>query len=271
MQVIPPREVGPFPGFLFVLVSFALISCGTAARLPVTAGMGPQPTLPKPDKSLIPLVKVVKAKGWPAGATPVSAAGTSVVPFAQGLDHPRWVYVLPNGDVLVAETNAPPRPEDNKGIKGWFFKKFQKKAGGAVPSANRITLLRDADGNGVAETRSVFLSGLHSPFGMALVGQNLYVADCDAVLRFPYVKGATQITASGTKVVDLPGGPINHHWTKNVVASPYGSKLYVTIGSNSNVAENGIAAEEGRAAIWEVDLATGKHRIFASGLRNPVG
>ena len=161
MQVIPPRKVRRLPGFLFVLVSFALISCGTAARLPVTAGMGPQPTLPKPDKSLIPLVKVVTAKGWPAGATPVSAAGTSVAAFAQGLDHPRWVYVLPNGDVLVAETNAPPRPEDGKGIKGWFFKRYQKKAGGAVPSANRITLLRDADGDGVAEVRDRLPEGPH--------------------------------------------------------------------------------------------------------------
>jgi glucose/arabinose dehydrogenase len=217
------------------------------------------------------LVHVVTAKSWPAGAKPVAAEGTAVAAFGQGLDHPRWLYVLPNGDVLVAETNAPPRPDDNKGIKGWFFKKFQKKAGGAVPSANRITLLRDADGDGVAETRTVFLSGLHSPFGMVLVGQDLYVADSDAVLRFPYTQGATQITASGTKVVDLLAGPINHHWTKNVVASPDGSKLYVTIGSNSNAAENGIAAEEGRAAIWEVDRATGNHRIFASGLRNPVG
>jgi glucose/arabinose dehydrogenase len=179
--------------------------------------------------------------------------------------------VLPNGDVLVAETNAPERPEDGKGIKGFFFKLFQKKAGGAVPSANRITLLRDADGDGVAETRSVFLSGLYSPFGMVLVGNTLYVANSNAIVRFPYKQGETKITAPGVKVVDLPAGPINHHWTKNVIASADGSKLYVAVGSNSNVAENGIAAEEGRAAIWEVDPATGSHRVFASGLRNPVG
>jgi glucose/arabinose dehydrogenase len=216
-------------------------------------------------------VHVVTAKGWPEGGKPAAAAGTAVAALARGLDHPRWLYVLPNGDVLVAETNAPERPEDSKGIKGWFFKHFQKKAGGAVPSANRITLLRDADGDGVAETRSVFLSGLYSPFGMALVGNVLYVADSDAVLRFPYTPGETKITATGVKVVDLPAGPINHHWTKNVIASADGSKLYVAVGSNSNAAENGIAAEEGRAAIWEVDPATGKHRIFASGLRNPVG
>jgi glucose/arabinose dehydrogenase len=271
MYTLPPRKVAPFAGLLSVLVSFALISCGASARLPVTAGMGPEPTLPKPTKSLIPLVKVVTAKGWPAGATPVSAAGTSVVPFAQGLDHPRWVYVLPNGDVLVAETNAPPRPEDGKGIKGWFFKKYQKKAGGAVPSANRITLLRDADGDGVAEVKTVFLKDLMAPFGMALIGSTLYVANTDAVVRFPYEPGQTQITAAPVKVVDLPGGPLNHHWTKSLIASPDGSKLYVGVGSNSNVAENGIEKEAGRAAIWEIDPATGSHRVFASGLRNPVG
>jgi glucose/arabinose dehydrogenase len=187
------------------------------------------------------------------------------------LDHPRWLYVLPNGDVLVAETNAPPRPEDAKGIKGWFFKRYQKKAGGAVPSANRITLLRDTDGDGVAETRSVFLSGLSSPLGIALIGNTLYVANTEAVVRFPYVQGQTRLTAPPTRVAALPAGPINHHWTKNVVASPDGSKLFVAVGSNSNVGENGIDKEQGRAAIWQVDLRTGQHRIFASGLRNPVG
>jgi hypothetical protein len=194
-----------------------------------------------------------------------------VAAFAQGLEHPRWLYVLPNGDVLVAETDGPPRPEDGKGIKGFFFKMFQKKAGSGHPSPNRITLLRDADGDGVAETRSTFLSGLYSPFGMTLVGNTLYVADSDAILKFPYKEGETRIAETGVKVVDLPAGPLNHHWTKNVVASADGSKLYVAVGSNSNAAENGIAAEEGRAAIWEVDPATGSHRVFASGLRNPVG
>ncbi len=256
---------------VLVAAAVGVLGCASAARLPVSAGTGPHPELPAPDKALIPVVHVVTAKGWPEGGKPATAAGTAVAALARGLDHPRWLYVLPNGDVLVAETNAPERPEDSKGIKGWFFKHFQKKAGGAVPSANRITLLRDADGDGVAETRSVFLSGLYSPFGMALVGNVLYVADSDAVLRFPYTPGETKITATGVKVVDLPAGPINHHWTKNVIASADGSKLYVAVGSNSNAAENGIAAEEGRAAIWEVDPATGKHRIFASGLRNPVG
>jgi glucose/arabinose dehydrogenase len=199
------------------------------------------------------------------------AAGTTVTAFARALDHPRWLYVLPNGDVLVAETNAPPRPEDGKGIKGWFFKRYQKKAGGAVPSANRITLLRDADGDGMAETRTVFLSGLNSPFGMALVGDSFFVANSDAVVRFPYVQGQTTVTAAGTKLTDLPGGLLNHHWTKSLIASRDGSKLYVGVGSNSNVAEHGMQKEEGRAAVWEIDTRTGRHRVFASGLRNPVG
>jgi glucose/arabinose dehydrogenase len=258
-------------GCMLVAATVAASGCASSARLPVSAGTGPRPTLPSPDKSLIPLVHVVTAKGWPEGAAPVAAEGTAVAAFARELDHPRWLYVLPNGDVLVAETNAPPRPEDNKGIKGWFFKLFQKKAGGAVPSANRITLLRDADGDGAAETRSVFLAGLNSPFGMTLVGNTLYVANSDAIVKFPYTQGETRITAPGSKVVDLPAGPRNHHWTKNVVASPDGSKLYVAIGSNSNVAEHGMEEEEGRAAIWEVDPVTGGHRVFASGLRNPVG
>jgi glucose/arabinose dehydrogenase len=254
-----------------VIPVLALMGCGAAARLPVSAGTGPRPILPPPAPSLIPIIEVAAATGWPAGATPVPAAGTRVNAFAAGLDHPRWLYVLPNGDVLVAETNAPPRPEDNRGIRGWFFRRFQRKAGGAVPSANRITLLRDADGDGVAETRAIFLDSLHSPFGMALVGTTLYVANSDAVVRFPYSSGQTRITAPPVKVVDLPAGPLNHHWTKNIVASTDGTTLYVSVGSNSNVAENGIEKEEGRATIWRVDPVTGGHRIFAAGLRNPVG
>ena len=247
------------------------LACASGATLPVSAGTGPYPTLPRPSTSLIPTVNIAAAKGWPPGATPTAAAGTAVSAFARDLDHPRWLYVLPNGDVLVAETNGPPRPDDAKGIKGYFFKRFQKKAGAGVPSANRITLLRDTDGDGIAETRSVLLAGLESPFGMALVGNMLYVANADSLVRFPYATGDLRITAAGVKVSDLPGGPINHHWTKNVIASADGSKLYVSVGSNSNAAENGIDKEEGRAAIWEIDARTGTHRIFASGLRNPVG
>ena len=253
------------------LLLLTLAACGDTAKLPVAAGTGSGISLPPPTRSLIPTVNVATATGWPVGASPVAAPGMAVAPFAVGLQHPRWLYVLPNGDVLVAETNAPPRPGDAGGIKGWFAKMFMKKAGAGVPSANRITLLRDVDGDGSAEVRTVFIEGLDSPFGMVLVGNNFYVANADAVLRFPYVSGQTRITAAATKLVDLPGGPINRHWTKNVVASADGSRLYVSVGSNSNVAENGIAAEAGRAAIWEVDTQTGAHRVFASGLRNPVG
>jgi glucose/arabinose dehydrogenase len=254
-----------------LLLLFFLSACGEVARLPVEAGMGPNPTLPSPNPTLIPTVHIATAIGWPAGTTPTAAAGLAVKALATGLDHPRWLYVLPNGDVLVAETNAPPRPKEGKGIRGWFFKRFAKRAGSATPSANRITLLRDADGDGVAETRTSCLHGLNSPFGMTLVGSSFYVADSDAILRFPYTSGATQINSAGTKVVDLPAGPRNHHWTKNVIASRDGSRLYVTVGSNSNVAEHGLDEEIGRAAIHEVDLASGRSRIFASGLRNPVG
>jgi glucose/arabinose dehydrogenase len=255
-------------------VSVALAGCGDIAQLPVLAGTGPAPTLPAPNKTLIPTVNIAPAKGWPAGAAPQGATGTNVAAFASGLNHPRWLYVLPNGDVLVAESNAPPKPDDAKGIRGWVMGVVMRRAGAGVPSANRITLLRDTDGDGVADVRTVLLdasNGLSSPFGMALVGNQLFVANSDAVLKFPYGAGDTRITAAGAKLVDLPGGPINHHWTKNLIASADGRKLYVTVGSNSNVAENGMDVEAGRAAIWEVDVQTGAHRLFASGLRNPVG
>jgi len=245
--------------------------CAGSADLTVRDGSGPAPALPRPEKSLVPLINVVRARGWAADAHPTAANGAVVNAFARDLDHPRWVYGLPNGDVLVAETNAPVRPLEGKGIRGWFFRKNMKKAGGATPSANRITLLRDADNDGVAEVRTPFLTGLNSPFGIALVGNSLYVANTDALVRFPYTSGATSITVAGTTVVDLPAGQRNHHWTKNVVASPDGSRLYVAVGSNSNVAEHGMDEEKDRAAIWEIDPATGSHRIFASGLRNPVG
>ena len=260
------------PQLVFVIaLAGGLAACGETSSLQVSDGTGPSPKLPEPNKTLIPTVNIAPAIGWPAGAKPTAAAGTQVAAFAEGLDHPRWLYVLPNGDVLVAETNAPPKPDDSKGIRGWVMKKVMGRAGAGVPSPNRITLLRDKDHDGVAETRTTFIENLNSPFGMTLIGNDLYVADTDRLIRFPYQDGQTSISAAPTKVVDLPAGTINHHWTKNVIASKDGSKLYVTVGSNSNVGENGLAAEEGRAAIWEVDRATGNHRIFASGLRNPNG
>jgi len=269
--LMAPNWTVPVRRTLALTLLIGLAACGDTAKLPDTAGMGPNPTLPEPVNSLIPTVKIAPAKGWPTGVMPTAMPGLTVTPFATGLDHPRWVYTLPNGDVLVAESNAPPKPEDGKGIKGWVMKLVMGRAGAGVPSANRITLLRDVDGDGRAEVKTVFLQNLVSPFGMALVDNEFYVANTDAVVKFPYQPGQTSISAAPVKVVDLPGGPINHHWTKNLIPSADGSKLYVTVGSNSNVGERGMAAEEGRAAIWEVDTKTGMHRVFASGLRNPNG
>jgi glucose/arabinose dehydrogenase len=233
--------------------------------------IGPNPVIRPVDKHLLPTLQIAPAKGWAAGEKPNAAAGVAVNAFAVGLNHPRWLLVLPNGDVLVAETNAPPKPEDGRGLKGKVMKSVQKKAGAGVPTANRIVLLRDADGDGVAETKTVFIDALNSPFGMALVGEDLYVADSDAVLKFTYKAGATSIAEPGVKLTDLPAGPINHHWTKNIIASADGSKLYATTGSNSNAGDNGIEAEQGRACIWEIDRATGEKHPFATGIRNPNG
>ena len=269
MSSLSPRLIAV--GVLSCIVVLALSACGEMATLPVSAGVGPQPALPAPRHTLWPTVNIAPAQRWSPGQTPVAASGTQVLAFATGLDHPRWLHVLPNGDVLVAESNAPPKPEDAKGIKSWVMGLVMKRAGAGVPSANRISLLRDSDGDGVADLRSVFLDGLFSPFGMALIGNDLYVANSDAVMRFPYATGDTQISAPGSKVVDLPAGPINHHWTRNLIASRDGDKFYVTVGSNSNVGERGMDAEAERAAIWEVAIGSGDHRLFATGLRNPNG
>lgn len=249
------------------------IACHATASVDGAAqGYGAQPVLPAPQSQLIPTVSIAPAKGWPSpNATPTAATGLAVVAFAVGLDHPRMIHVLPNGDILVAESNAPAKPEGFKGIRDWVMKKVMKVAGAGVPSANRISLLRDSDGDGVAEMKTTFLKDLHSPFGMALVSDKLYVANTDAIVEYPYQSGQTEITATGKKIMDLPALPINHHWTKDLIASQDGSKLYATVGSNSNVGENGMEKEEGRAAVWEYDRASGKARIFATGLRNPNG
>ena len=253
------------------IVALALAGCGDHAKLPESAGIGPHPELPAPTTTLLPTLKIAPATGWSGGPKPVPAQGLAVKALAQNLQHPRRVYVLPNGDVLVAETAAPPKPDDQKGIRGFVQKQVYKMNGSAGPSANRITLLRDSDGDGTADVRTVFISGLNSPFGMVLVGHDFYVANTDAVVRFHYQPGQTHIEGGGEKIVDLPAGSINHHWTKDLTASPDGAKLYATVGSNSNAGDNGLAAEEGRAAVWQIDLKTGTHRIFASGLRNPNG
>lgn len=256
--------------------SLSAATAQTPPAPPALPGVGSAPELPPPAKGqLIPTVNIAPAKGWPDGTRPQAPAGFSVSPFGVDLEHPRWVHVLPNGDVLVAEANKPP-PEPGaknvhaEGIRGKAMGLVMKRAGAGTPSANRITLLRDSDGDGVAETRSVFLKDLTSPFGMALVGNQLYVANANGIVKVPYETGQTSITATPTPVTALPAGA-NHHWTKNIIASPDGSKLYATVGSNSNIGDNGMDAEEGRAAIWEVDLSSGTKRLFASGLRNPNG
>lgn len=256
---------------LFLTLGIALGACNGVQTAPVETGFGPQPDLSEPENRVLPIINVAEARAWTGEARPTPATGLGVNLFAADLDHPRWLYQLPNGDVLVAETNGPPRPEDSGGIRGFFMKRIMGKAGATVPSANRISLLRDADGDGVAESRSRFLSGLNSPFGMALVGDTLYVANTDGIVTVPYTEGETIIRATPDAFFALPAGPINHHWTKNLIASPDGTKLYAAVGSNSNVAENGIEAEQGRAAIWEIDIATRKGHVMATGLRNPVG
>ncbi len=238
------------------------------ANLPLEATMGPAPQLAAEKHTLLPTVQIAPVIGWQAGAKPRAAPGLSVTAYAAGLQHPRWLYLLPNGDVLVAESNSPQFAGDSTGLKGIAAKIIMNKAGAGIASPNRIVLLRPTPA-GVQQF--TFLTNLFSPFGMTLIGNDLYVANTDAVLRFPYQPGQTTIAAPGVKLLDLPGGPIDHHWTKNIIASPDGAHLFVTIGSNSNVMENGAAAEEGRAAIWEIDPKTGAHRIFASGLRNPNG
>ncbi|MFM2409515.1 MAG: hypothetical protein RL481_343 [Pseudomonadota bacterium] len=239
------------------------------ASVPVEKLTGTDPEFGAPRKQMIPTIKVAEVDRWKAGEAPVVADGLVVERFAEGLDHPRNMYTLPNGDVLVAETNAPAGRQG--GLTGWVAKRMMTKAGAGVPSANRITLLRDADGDGKAELKTPFLTGLNSPFGMALIGDTLYVANTDAMLAFPYQEGATKITEKGKKVFDLPANGANMHWTKNLLASADGSKIYIAVGSNSNIAENGLDQEINRAEITEFDVASGKGKTFASGLRNPVG
>ncbi|WP_411286726.1 PQQ-dependent sugar dehydrogenase [Phenylobacterium sp.] len=252
---------------LISAAALSLAACSTGSSDPFV-GFGPNPDLPAPKKSLLPTVGVPETVGWPAGAAPKAPAGFVVTRFAEGLDHPRWLHVLPNGDVLVAESSSESKPP--KGIRGFFQNMLMKRSGSLEKSPDRIVLLRDANGDGVAEMKAVFAPSVRRPFGMALVGDTLYVATDSSVIRFPYQAGQTAVQGPGEKVFDLPSG-INHHWTKSLIASPDGARLYATVGSNSNAGENGMAAEEGRAAIHEYAIATGQKRIFAGGLRNPNG
>jgi glucose/arabinose dehydrogenase len=273
----PPRRARRSgPGYTRLqLAAYVLLIHGLAGCIdnapPVDKGYGANPQLPAPDSSLLPTVNIAPAVGWDEGGLPLAAEHLRVNAFATGLDHPRWLYALPNGDILVAETNAPDRPEDREGLRGWIMTKVMQRAGAAVASANRITLLRDTDGDGQADFRSVFVTGLNSPFGMYLDGDAFYVANTDALLRFHYPSGATELDGPGEQVALLPAGPLNHHWTKNVIGSPDGAALFVTVGSNSNIAENGMDKEENRAAILRIDPDSGAVSLYASGLRNPNG
>jgi len=264
------EKISGFLGACVTGVAHLLTDLRKAPALSEEAGYGTLPKLPGPKPTLIPIMKIAPAVGWAPGQKPTPAPGFEVGAFAENLDHPRWVYELPNGDILVAETAAPPTPAGLFSLRWWAMGFVMLRAGAGVKSANRITLLRDADGDGVAEVRLPFIENLNSPFGMALVGDQLYVANCDALVRFPYQPGVTRIDAPPVKVCDLPAGR-NHHWTKSLVANKAGTKLYVGVGSNSNVAEFGMEEEVNRAAILEVDIVTGAVRVFATGLRNPVG
>jgi glucose/arabinose dehydrogenase len=252
---------------LVTVAGLGLAGCDDHAGDPKMQ-IGDNPVLPEVQQYLMPPMRVAKVIGWGKDETPAVPQGLQIQALATGFQHPRSLYVFPNGDVLVVESNGPKapiyRPKDI--ITGWV----QSFAGAKAKDANRITLVR-TKGDGTPELRTVFLDHLNSPFGVALVGNDLYVANTDAIVRYPYQDGQTSITAPGAKLTDLPGGPIDHHWTKALLASPDGSKLYVGVGSNSNIGENGIGAEYERAAIWEVDRASGAHRIFASGVRNPTG
>jgi len=258
------------PLLLSTLSALVMSACGESAKHDISAGMGAQPTLPEPVKTLIPTVHVAAVVGWNNANKPNTAPGLKVSAFAAGLEHPRWLYELPNGDILVAETNFEMQGLEGS-IKGWFAKYFLTKAGATGVSPDRISLLRDADGNGEAETKTTFIEGLHSPFGMALIGNTFYVANADSIVSFPYKNGESSIKTAPTKLIDLPGLPLNHHWTKNILANADGTKLYVTVGSNSNIGENGMDIEKDRAAILEVDIQAKNYRTYASGLRNPNG
>jgi len=249
------------------VASLGLASCDDAGGDPRTQ-IGANPVLPAVQQYLLPPIRIAQPVPW-GNDTPKVSQGLQIHALATGFEHPRSLYVLPNGDVLVIESNGPKAPVFRP--KDLITGVVQGFAGAKASSANRITLLRDTKGDGVPALRTVFLDHLNSPFGVALIGHDLYVANTDAIVRYPYEDGQTSITAQGTKLTDLPGGPIDHHWTKALLASPDGSKLYVGVGSNSNVGENGIEAEHERAAIWEVDTATGAHRVYASGVRNPTG
>jgi glucose/arabinose dehydrogenase len=255
------------PLILALVAGAALGACSENAIDPARQ-IGANPYLPEQRQYLMPPMHVPKVEPW-GQVTPSVAQGLKISALASGLHNPRMVYALPNGDVLVVESDGPKEPilRPKEFVMNWV----EHRAHSNTKAGNRILLLRDADGDGKPELQTVFIDHLVHPFGVVLVGSDLYVANTDAVVRFPYQSGQTTITDPGTKLTDLPGGPIDHHWTKSLTASPDGSKLYAGVGSNSNITERGLEAERGRAAIWEIDRATGAHRLYATGLRNPNG
>ncbi|WIA55549.1 sorbosone dehydrogenase family protein [Sphingobium sp. WTD-1] len=248
--------------------AFLYFAQGDTAQLPAGADVGAEPRFTTPRNEFFPTVNIAEVKPWKAGEKPVAAKGLVVERFAEGLSHPRSLLRLPNGDILTAETNSQPRPQT--GIVSRVMNFLMNKAGAGVPSPDRISLLRDTDGDGKADTKTVFLSGLYSPYGMALIGDTLYVANTNALMAFPYKEGETKISDKGRKILNLPAQAPNMHWTRSLTVGPNGL-LYVGVGSNSNIGENGLESEANRAAVLEVNPKTGDYRIYASGLRNPVG
>ncbi|CAN5249491.1 sorbosone dehydrogenase family protein [soil metagenome] len=248
---------------------FWYLARGDTAQLTDDQSIGRTPVFTTARREIIPTINIAEVEGWKAGEKPIVAKGLTVERFADGLSHPRSMLRLPNGDILVAETNSPPRPVG--GIKDRVMGYLMNKAGAGGASPNRIILLRDTDGDGKAEVKTTFLTGLNSPYGMALIDGTLYVANTDSLMAFPYTTGETKIVDKGRKLLNLPAQAPNMHWTRNLLASPDGKSLYVAVGSNSNSAENGLDVEDNRADILEVTPRTGDYRIFAAGLRNPVG
>lgn len=253
------------------LIGLYILATREKATVPFDKLVGAAPKLVEPDKTLLPTVKVAKAIGWKAGERPTVAPGLAVAAFAEGLAHPRWIYVLPNGDVLVSESSSPPRDKDNggNGITGFVMNKLMARAGAGVPSPNRIILLRDADGDGRAELKTVLIAGLNSPSGMAWADGQLYIGNTDALVRVPFTPGQTRIDAKPVTIAKLPGG--YNHWARNLLLAPDGKSIYVAVGSASNIAERGLDKEARRAAILQFELPSGEERIFAYGLRNPNG
>ena len=256
-----------------LIAGLVLAGCGSSQNIDKSTQYGPSPNLPEPSRGLLPRMTVPKVIGWSGGETPTVPQGFHIEAIATGLSNPRNVYPLPNGDLLVIESKKDakePIERPKRPVMGWIEAKAHGGSGGGQPS-NRILLLRDADGDGKPDGSTVLIDHLNSPFGVVLVGDALYVADTDAILRFRFKPGQTSVDGPAVKVTDLPAGPINHHWTKSLTASADGTKLYVGVGSNSNAMERGIEAETNRAAIWEVDPTSGAVRVFARGLRNPNG